>query len=217
MSVQVVSDLEALQVLLHPLRIEILEALRTPASAAAVARRLGQPRQKVNYHLKELERAELVREVEARRAGNFIETLYEAVARTFIVAPQAAWSDPRRLDALRSQHALERLVTVGERLQRDAVALLDRAAFDGDEIASAVVEADVRFADEDDRSAFIDEYFTMLRELCDRYGSRKGLPYRVVVAAHPATETNDKEFGGDTVVGGAVPAVTWMSLPSPAL
>ena len=193
MSVHVVSDLEALQVLLHPLRIEILEALRTPASAATVARQLELPRQKVNYHLKELERAELVREVETRRSGNFIETLYEAVARTFIVAPQAAWSDPRRLDALRSQRALERLVAVGERLQRDAVALLDRAAFDGDEIASAVVEADVRFADEDDRAAFIDEYFTLLRELCDRYGSRKGLPYRVVVAAHPVIESSPKE------------------------
>jgi DNA-binding transcriptional ArsR family regulator len=90
MSVHVVSDLEALQVLLHPLRIEILEALRTPASAATVARQLELPRQKVNYHPKELERAELVRKVETRRSSNFIETLYEAAARTFIVAPQAA-------------------------------------------------------------------------------------------------------------------------------
>jgi len=189
MAVHVVSDLDALQVLLHPLRIDILETLRTPASAASVARVLGLPRQKVNYHLKELERAGLVREVEARRTGNFIETLYQAVARTFLVSPEAAWSDSRRVDALRHQQALERLVTVGARLQRDAVALLDRAAFDGEEIASACVEADVHFADEADRAAFIDEYFTMLRDLCTKYGARRGLPYRVVVAAHPETET----------------------------
>jgi DNA-binding transcriptional ArsR family regulator len=188
-----VSDLDALQVLLHPLRIDILEALRTPASAATVARGLNLPRQKVNYHLKELERVGLVREVEARRAGNFIETLYEAVARTFLVSPEAAWSDPRRLDALRHQQALERLVEVGQRLQRDAITLLDRAAFDDEEIASACVEADVHFADEADRSAFIDEYFTLLRELCEKYGARKGLPYRVVVAAHPVTESTSKE------------------------
>ena len=193
MSVHVVSDLDSLQVLLHPLRIDILEALRTPASAATVARRLNVARQKVNYHLKELERAALVREVETRRTGNFIETLYEAVARTFIVSPEAAWSDPRRLDTLRHQHSLERLVAVGERLQRDAIMLLDRAAFDGEEIASACVEADVHFADEADRASFIDEYFTLLRELCDKYGARRGLPYRVVVAAHPVTESTAKE------------------------
>jgi DNA-binding transcriptional ArsR family regulator len=193
MSVHVVSDLDSLQVLLHPLRIDILEALRTPASAATVARGLNLPRQRVNYHLKELERAALVREVEVRRAGNFIETLYEAVARTFLVSPAAAWSDPRRLDTLRHQHALERLVEVGDRLQRDAIGLLDQATFDGEEIASACVEADVHFADETDRAGFIDEYFTLLGELCRKYGARRGLPYRVVVAAHPMTESTPKE------------------------
>ncbi len=190
MAVHVVSDLDALQVLLHPLRIDILEALREPASAATVARGLGLPRQKVNYHLKELERAGLVREVEARRNGNFIETLYEAVARTFLVSPEAAWSDPARTNALRHQAALERLVEVGGRLQRDAVALLDRAAFDGEEIASACVETEVHFADEADRAAFIDEYFTSLRDLCAKYGARRGLPYRVVVATHPVADSH---------------------------
>ena len=94
---------------------------------------------------------------------------------------------------MRDQHALETLVELGERLQRDAAELLDRAAFDGEEIASACVEADVHFADEGDRAAFIDEYFTLLRELCDKYGSRRGLPYRVVVAAHPVTESSPEE------------------------
>src|SRR5262249_23214566 len=150
MTVHVVRDLDALQVLFHPSRIEILESLRTPASAASVARRLDLPRQKVNYHLKELERAGLVREVEVRRAGNFIETVYESVARTIVVAPEAAWRDPQRVQALRQQQSLERLVATGERLQRDAIALLDRAAFDGEEIPSATVEADVRFASEDE-------------------------------------------------------------------
>jgi DNA-binding transcriptional ArsR family regulator len=186
MTVHVVHDLDALQVLFHPLRIEILESLRTPASAAAVARRLDLPRQKVNYHLKELERAGLVREVEARRTGNFIETVYESVARTFVVSPEAAWSDPQRVQALRQQQSLERLVATGEQLQHDAIALLDRAAFDGEEIPSATVEADVRFASEDERAAFVDEYLTMLKALCDKYGARRGDPYRVIVAVHPS-------------------------------
>jgi DNA-binding transcriptional ArsR family regulator len=184
--VHVVEDVEALQVLGHPLRIRILELLREPGSAATVARAVGETRQKVNYHLKELERVGLVEAVGERRSGNFMETLYESVGRSFLVSPRVAWSDPRRLDALRQQHSLERLVMVGGRLERDAISLLDRAAFDGEEIASAAVEVDVHFADEKDRAAFLDEYLATVKKLCDRYGSAKGLAYRVVMAAHPA-------------------------------
>ncbi len=128
-----------------------------------------------------------------RRSGNFIETLYQAAARSFLVSPAVAWSDPRRVDALRQQHSLERLVMVGAQLQRDAISLLDRAAFDGEQIASAAVEVDVHFADEKDRAAFLDEYLKTVQELCDRYGSRDGLPYRVVLAAHPKAPN---EHGG---------------------
>lgn len=193
--VHVVDDLEMLQVLGHPLRVQILGALREPASAATVARHVGQSRQKVNYHLKELERAGLVVPVEERRIGNFIETLFQSVARSFVVSPQVAWSDPRRVEALRQQHSLERLVMVGEQVQRDAAALLDRAAFDGEQIASAAVEADVRFADERDRAAFLEDYLEAIQKLCDRYGARDGIAYKVVVAAYPASDMNTEERG----------------------
>jgi len=186
--VHVVDDLEALQVLGHPLRVRILEQLREPGSAATVAREVGETRQKVNYHLKELERVGLVAPVGERRAGNFIETLYEAAGRSFLVAPSVAWSDRRRVDALRQQHSLENLVMVGAQLQRDAISLLDRAAFDGEAIASAAVEADVHFADERDRGEFLEEYLATVQKLCDRYGARDGLPYRIVLAAHPSSD-----------------------------
>ncbi|HMF84084.1 MAG TPA: helix-turn-helix domain-containing protein [Acidimicrobiia bacterium] len=186
--VHVVDDLEALQVLGHPLRVRILERLREPGSAATVAREVGETRQKVNYHLKELERVGLVAPIGERRAGNFIETLYEAAGRSFLVAPSVAWSDRRRVDALRQQHSLENLVMVGAQLQRDAISLLDRAAFDGEAIASAAVEADVHFADERDRGEFLEEYLATVQKLCDRYGARDGLPYRIVLAAHPSSD-----------------------------
>ena len=187
-SVRVLVDPEALQVLGHPLRVQILESLREPASAAAVARRIGQPRQKVNYHLKELEQAELVEQLRERRVGNFVESIYRAVARSFLVSPEVAWSDPRRLETLRQQHSLQTLVALGERLQRDAAVLVDRAAFEGEEIASASVEAEARFASEAEREAFLDEYLRATAELLDKYGKKKGAAYRIVLAAYPETE-----------------------------
>jgi len=174
-------------------RVRVLEALREPASAAAAARAVGQSRQNVNYHLKELERAGLVRKVGERRNGNFIEALYQAIAPTIVISPRAAWGDPRRVEALREQMSLEHLVLTGERLSRDAAALLDRAAFDGEEIASAAVEAEVQFDSEDARAAFMREYLKAVGPLLRKYGQKKGTPYRVVLATYPDPEAEGEE------------------------
>src|SRR5437870_2531589 len=100
---------------------------------------VDEPRQNVNYHVKELERAGLVRQVGERRNGNFIETLYQAVAPTIVVSPRATWSDRSRLKTLKDQVSLGNLVLVGERLGHDAAALLDRATFDGEDVPSVAV------------------------------------------------------------------------------
>ncbi|HET6529201.1 MAG TPA: helix-turn-helix domain-containing protein [Actinoplanes sp.] len=180
-----ITDLDTVQTLAHPMRLRILARLREPASAAAVARAIDEPRQKVNYHVKELERAGLIRLVGERRNGNLMETLYQAAATTFVVSPRLAWADPRRAGALAEQVALDNLVGVGERLQRAAALLLDRAAFDGEQIASAAVEAEVRFADEAQRAAFLSEYVAAVGPLLKKYGVAGGDPYRVVLAVHP--------------------------------
>lgn len=177
--------LDALQVIAHPLRVRILEQLREPTSAATVARRLGEGRQKINYHLKELRKVDLVRPAGERRNGNFIETLYEAVARSFVISPRAVWADPRKVAALREQFSLEQLVLTGERLQRAAAALLDRAAFDGERVASASVTAEVSFASEEERTAFLKAYLAAVGPLLKEYGSGSGERYKVVFAAYP--------------------------------
>lgn len=184
-SVGTVTRLEALQALAHPARVRILGQLRQPDSAAAVARRLDQPRQRVHYHLKELEKVGLVRAVGERRSGNFVETLYEASARSFVVSPRLVWSDPRRVAAMRDQLSLEQLVAVGEAIQRDAAALLDRAAFDGEQIASVSVSAELGFASPEQRAEFLKAYLRAVGPLLKAYGAGEGERYRVVLAAYP--------------------------------
>ena len=186
--VEVIDDPERLSALASPIRLAILDGLREPGSAATVARLIGETRQKANYHVKALLDAGLVRAAGERRTGNFVEQLYESVAGTFLVSPRIAWSDDRRQDALTAQVPLEHLVGVGERLQRDAIELLDRAAFDGDEIPSASVEATVHFADEARRQAFLEEYLAAIKPLLKKYGSRRGDPFCVALAVYPRPE-----------------------------
>jgi DNA-binding transcriptional ArsR family regulator len=183
--VEVIDDPERLSALAHPLRLAILDGLREPNSASGVARMIDETRQKTNYHVRALLDAGLIRSAGERRSGNFVEQLYQSVAGTFLVSPRLAWSDGRRGDALTAQLPLEHLVGIGERLQRDAIELLDRAAFDGEEIPSASVEASVRFSDERRREEFMREYLAALRPLLKKYGSRRGDPFRVAVAVYP--------------------------------
>jgi DNA-binding transcriptional ArsR family regulator len=183
--VAVLDDAEQVAALAHPLRVALLDALRTPDSAAGAARRIGQTRQKVNHHVRALLDVGLVRPAGERRAGNFVEQLYESVAGSFVVSPRLACGGDERTRALEAQLPLEHLVNVGERIQRDAVELLDRAAFDGEDIPSLTVEAEARFPDADARNAFMQDYMATLERLLKKHAARRGEPFRVAIAVYP--------------------------------
>jgi DNA-binding transcriptional ArsR family regulator len=183
--VEVLDDPGQVAALAHPLRVAILDALRTPGSAAGAARAIGETRQKVNHHVKALLDAGLLRPEGERRNGNFVEQLYQSVASSFMVSPRLACGGDRRVEALRSQVPLEHLTELGERIQRDAIELLDRAAFDGEDIPSLSVESSVRFPDEASRAAFMAEYLDLLGPLLRKHGAREGGAFRVVTAVYP--------------------------------
>lgn len=191
--VRFVDDVASVQALTHPVRVQILDELREADSAAGVARRIGKSRQSVNYHVKELAGAGLVEPAGERRTGNFVEQLFRSVANSFVVTPRLAWGDQRRVAALHDQLPLEHLVVLGERVQRDASALLDRAAFDGEQIATATVEAEVRFADESARAAFLREYAQVIGPLLVKHGAQVGAPYRTVLAVYPDTAETEEQ------------------------
>lgn len=180
-----IADPAAVEALTHPIRRQILAELRTPNSAAAVARALGEPRQKVNYHVKELARTALIRPAGERRKGHLIEKLFESVAGSFVVSPRLAWDEAVQARALEDQISLSRLIDLGEQLQEDACALLDRASYDDEEIPSASVEAEISFADESNRSAFMTDYLEALGPLLAKHGARAGQTFRVALAVYP--------------------------------
>lgn len=177
---------EELVAVTHPTRLRILDQLRTRDSAAGVARRLGEPRQRINHHVRELAKAGLLVSAGERRNGNFVEQLYESAAGTFVLSPRITWGDGARVRALADQLSLRHLVEFGERLQRDAASLLDRASFEGVEIPSASVEATVSFANDSARSAFLDDYLRLTAELIEKHAAAGGDDYTVGLVVHPS-------------------------------
>jgi DNA-binding transcriptional ArsR family regulator len=186
--VETLSDPERIGALANPLRAKILGALRGSDTAAGLARGLGRSRQSVNYHLKALERVGLVQRVGERRKGNFVEQLYQACARRFVVSSRFA-ADPQRLESVfRDQVSLAQLSELGERLQRDSAALIDLAGSEGRQVPSASVSAEAHFADEETRTAFMSELLECLKTLLAKHGDAHGEPYRVALAAYPDLE-----------------------------
>src|SRR5215475_14989814 len=80
-AVGAVRDRGAAYCLLHPVRRRILESLREPDSASGLSRRLRVPRQVLNYHIKEMARARLLRAAGRRRRRALFEQFYVASAR----------------------------------------------------------------------------------------------------------------------------------------
>jgi DNA-binding Lrp family transcriptional regulator len=68
------------------LRERIVSILVNEAlTATQIAERLGQPANKIHYHVRELERVGLVRLVERREKGSILEKYFRAVARNYMV------------------------------------------------------------------------------------------------------------------------------------
>jgi DNA-binding transcriptional ArsR family regulator len=87
--VAVIEDPAAAEAALDPARARLLAQLAEPRSATMLATAAGLPRQKVNYHLRTLERHGLVELVEERRKGNVTERLVRATAASYVISPAA--------------------------------------------------------------------------------------------------------------------------------
>ncbi|MFE4972477.1 ArsR/SmtB family transcription factor [Kitasatospora sp. NPDC056651] len=205
LEVAVIEEPAAAEASLDPMRSRLLAALTEPASAAMLAARLGLPRQKINYHLKELERHGLVELAEERRKGNVTERVYRSTAASYVISPSvlaAVSPDPARSP---DQLSARWLLALGSRLVQEVGALLTGASRARRRIATFGIDAQVRFASAADRAAFAEELAQSVATLVSRYHDESapgGRSHRVVVGLHqiPAAQAGPgtEEAGAET-------------------
>lgn len=188
MDVDVITDPGAAMVALDPVRSRLLAELAEPASAAALATRVGLARQKVNYHLRALEAAQLVEVAEERRWGGLTERRLVAAANSFVVSPEALGpiaADPSRS---RDRLAASYLIALGARIVREVGDLWRRARRAEKDLATLAIDTEIRFASAADRAAFTRELTQAVTELASRYHDASapgGRPHRLVIVSHP--------------------------------
>ncbi|MEU9690781.1 winged helix-turn-helix domain-containing protein [Amycolatopsis japonica] len=195
-SVAVIEDAEAAEVSLDPVRARLLAELAEPASATMLAARVDLPRQKVNYHLRALEKHGLVELVEERRKGNVTERMMRATASSYVISPtalSAVQPDPAQSpDRLSARW----LLAVAGRLVRDVGLLITGATKARKRVATFAIDGEVRFSSAADRAAFAEALTVAITNLVSKYhdeGAEQGRDHRIVVAVHPSVRTEPEE------------------------
>jgi len=181
-------SMEQARLLFQPLRIEILQLLATAQSCGELAAQLGCSTQKVNYHVKALEGAGLVRRVGERRVRALTEGIYQASARSFWPgAPllQGLGAGPAGQDALSKNY----LLALAGEFGSDAARLALGSEAEAQEHPTLSLSAQVALADPRRRSAFLHELKLAMLRLAEKYGSGSEVSeteeYKLVLACYP--------------------------------
>ncbi|HYJ56867.1 MAG TPA: helix-turn-helix domain-containing protein [Mycobacterium sp.] len=192
LDVEVIADPAAAVSALDPIRARLLAELAEPASAAALASRVGLARQKVNYHLRALEYHHLVVVAGERRWGGLTERLLVATASSYVVSPGALGpvaADPgRAADRLSASY----LIAVAARTVREVGELWRTARDKHKRLATLSIDTAVTFGSAADRAAFTDELSRSVTALVARYhdeSNPRGRTHRVVLASYPMPKT----------------------------
>ncbi|WP_432889281.1 ArsR/SmtB family transcription factor [Kribbella sp. CA-245084] len=184
-----VEEPEKVRLALSPIRRQLLELLREPASATQVAATLDLPRQRVNYHLRELEKAGLVELVEERQRRGFTERILRASA-GLVVDPGVMG---RAFTEIQDQYAAEHLVEVAAGTVRDVARMQSAADAEGKRLLTFTLEAEVRFAEPGDVHRFTDALTAAVQQVVEQFDSEGGRPYRLMAGGHPAPRRTEGE------------------------
>lgn len=196
LALQIIREPEAASVLLDPRRQAILRLLQTePNTATGLGKLLELPRQKVNYHLHELERVGLVEPVETKRKGNVAERIVRARAAHYLISPEALGQLGPDPASQRDRFSCAYLVAAASRIIRDIATLTVRAAQAKKRLSTLTIETEIRFRSAEERATFSDELANFIASQAARYHDESapgGRPFRITIGAWPKI-TKDTE------------------------
>lgn len=183
-----ITDPAAAVVALDPGRARLLGELREPASAAELAGRVGLPRQKINYHLRQLEAHGLVRVAENRTWGGLTERRLVATAAGYVVSPAAMGTAGAGPERVRDRLSVAYLIALAARLIRELADLTRTAARRRRRLPVYGLDTAIRFATPADRAAFAEELTAAITGLAGKYHNEQaadGRWQRMIIAVHP--------------------------------
>jgi DNA-binding transcriptional ArsR family regulator len=189
-----ITSTAAAAAMLDPVRLAILQQLRAPGSAASVAAQLGAPRQRIGYHVRELERAGLVAPVSERAHGGLVERLVQASAAGYVVAPQALGPMAPDAASVTDRFSTAYQLAVASRVIRDVCELRARAERARKTVPTLTLDTRVRIASADAQHAFATELANAVARVVEKFHddrSPNGRTFACAVSVHPHVVATD--------------------------
>ena len=128
-----------------PLRSRLLALARDPVSSSDLARRVGLPRQRVNYHVRALEAAGFLKPAGRQRKRNMIEQRYVATARAFVLSPAVLGPVGADWREIGDPASADYLLALTEQVRGDLVRVHEDAEAGGGGAATLSLKAQFRF------------------------------------------------------------------------
>ncbi len=187
-AVHVVKDPRHAALLAAPIRQRILEALAEPGSASTIAKTLGLARQKVAYHVRQLEDHGYVQLVREEQRRGCTERIVRRTAQYLVASNELfgrAGLDSRRLQ---DKFSSEYLMALASRMTKEVGEAQVAAERAGKRLPTLSTEVEIRLRSPTERQAFAEELVEAVARLVAKYHDDKhpdGRSYRLVVGAYP--------------------------------
>ncbi|MEV0648284.1 helix-turn-helix domain-containing protein [Phytomonospora sp. NPDC050363] len=191
-----VDEPDRLRRALSPLRRTLLARLRTPASAPELAAELDMPRQRLGYHLRQLEDLGLLELVEERPRRGRLERVLRTVADAFVVDPgvlETAGGEVLSSADESHRHASEHLLAIASRTVREVARMQTASQRQGKRLLTFTLETELAFASPDDVHRFAEALAEAVAEVTATFHTPGGRPYRLIGAGHPAPRTGEDD------------------------
>lgn len=190
----------ASRLLLHPLRVRILEAAREPASATEIGRRLGEARQKVNYHVRQLEDAGFLREAGRARRGNLEERRVVASAGAYLLLPEVLGPVGTPGGSGGEETSAGHLLALTARAQSELGRAWTAARARGGRVSTLSMDARVRLRDGAAREAFAAALREAVSAVVGRFAdegenAEAGDAFRLMLGVYPIPEAGEGSDG----------------------
>ncbi len=203
-SLDLVRDARRASALLHPMRLRIMEALTEPDSAAGLARRFGIPRQRVNYHVRELSRAGFLMRAGRHRRRNMVEQRYMAAARSYVLSPELLGSLGAEAHQVPDTLSATYLLALTTQAQGELARGVRESTAQGKRLATMSLASELRFESAEQRAAFARALESAVVDVVGRFSSPAkrddggvvaGRLYRMIVGCYPIPPAAESAAG----------------------
>lgn len=180
--------------LLEPLRAGILKLTQQPLSSTELGARLNLPRQRVNYHVRELSRSGLLKRAGRRRRRNMFEQLYVASARTYVLSPALVREVCADWREVSDRTSATYLIALSAQMLADAGEAMRAARVTRQKLDTLSIKSQFRFESREQRERFERELARAVAAVIARFTSPNrmssgepgpGRPYRLVLGCYP--------------------------------